>query len=96
MDVVGGSADLGGGRFPPSPLVLEGCVLDRPKLKAGDVIVHGHTHIPVAEKMDNILLYNPGSITFPKGGNVPSYGLFEHNTLKVLSFSDDILKQVCL
>jgi putative phosphoesterase len=69
---------------------------NRPKLKSGDVIVHGHTHIPVAEKMDDILVYNPGSITFPKGGNVPSYGLFEHDVLKVFSFSDDILKQVCL
>jgi len=69
---------------------------NRPHLKAGDVLVHGHTHIPVAEKDNGIVVYNPGSITFPKGGYVPTYGLYENNELKVLSFSGDVLKQVCL
>ena len=69
---------------------------NRPSLKAGDVIAYGHTHIPVAEKNGDQFIYNPGSITFPKGGYVASYGLFEKGTFKVLSFSDEVLKQVSI
>ena len=69
---------------------------NHPSLKEGDIIVHGHTHIPVAEQVDSFFVYNPGSITFPKGGVLPSYGIFEHNTLKVLDFSGEVLKQLVL
>lgn len=66
---------------------------NRPELKAGDVIAYGHTHIPVAEQNAEQFIFNPGSITFPKGGYVASYGLFEDGTFTVLSFSDEVLKQ---
>lgn len=69
---------------------------NRPQLKIGDVIAHGHTHLPLAEWIGDQIIYNPGSITFPKGGNVASYGLYEDNSLKVLSFSDEVLKQIRL
>src|SRR5690554_3400773 len=36
-----------------------------PKLSTGDVFIYGHTHIPKAEKLDNIFVINPGSITLP-------------------------------
>ncbi|WP_028864444.1 phosphodiesterase [Psychromonas aquimarina] len=68
----------------------------RPPLKAGDVIAHGHTHIPAAEQNGAQFIFNPGSITFPKQGYTPSYGLYEEGTFKVLSFSDEILKQVSI
>ena len=36
----------------------------------------GHTHQPFQEEKDGILLYNPGSISSPRGGNrQPSYGV---------------------
>ncbi len=66
---------------------------NRPPLKQGDVIAHGHTHIPVAETIGDQFIYNPGSATFPKGGYVASYGLFENGKFKVLSFADEVLKQ---
>jgi putative phosphoesterase len=69
---------------------------NRPPLKAGDVLAYGHTHIPVAEKSGEQFIYNPGSITFPKGGHVASYGIFEDGIFKVLSFSDEVLKQVSI
>lgn len=47
----------------------------RPILKQGDVIVHGHTHIPVAELDGDQYVFNPGSVTFPRNGFAPSYGL---------------------
>ncbi|HFF3138155.1 TPA: phosphodiesterase, partial [Vibrio cholerae] len=46
-----------------------------PPLSDGDVLVHGHTHIPVAEQVGSIYLVNPGSMTFPRGEYAASYGV---------------------
>lgn len=65
-------------------------------LAPGDVLVHGHTHIPVAEYFNNVSIFNPGSTTFPKGGYVPSFGLYENNFLKVMDFNYHPLKELRL
>ena len=62
-----------------------------PHLSAGDIIASGHTHLPVAEKQGEIILFNPGSVTIPRGENKSSYGLFEDNRLSVMSFDGDEL-----
>lgn len=42
------------------------------------VVVFGHTHIPVNEKLGDILLFNPGSPTRPRGLDLrPTCGLLE-------------------
>ncbi|MFA0532967.1 phosphodiesterase [Vibrio breoganii] len=64
-----------------------------PPLKSGDVLAHGHTHLPVAASMGEYTLFNPGSVTLPKGGNVASYGLLEDNKLSVVSFDGDVLAE---
>jgi len=61
----------------------------KPTLKAGDVIAHGHTHIPVAEYQQEYFIFNPGSITFPRNGFEPSYGLYENGAFKVISLSGE-------
>ncbi|MGN1318836.1 MAG: metallophosphoesterase family protein [Lachnospirales bacterium] len=40
-----------------------------------DVCVFGHTHIPVIEYYNGITILNPGSLTSPRGGSKPSYGI---------------------
>ncbi len=42
-----------------------------------DIIISGHTHIPVVEKFENSFHLNPGSTTLPKGGSQKSYGIIE-------------------
>lgn len=59
-----------------------------PSLAAGDVLVYGHTHLPVAEKRDQIFLFNPGSVSIPKGGFAASYGLLDGHKLQVLALND--------
>lgn len=68
----------------------------RPPLRPGDIIAHGHTHIPVAHKDGEQVIFNPGSVTFPRDGYAPSYGVFEDNQLKVLSFDDEVIVQIAL
>lgn len=42
-----------------------------------DIIVYGHTHVAVSEFVDNILIFNPGSPTHPRGIQGPTYGVIE-------------------
>lgn len=60
-----------------------------PSLAAGDVLVYGHTHIPVAEKRGDIFLFNPGSVSIPKGEFTASYGLLNEGQLQVLALDDN-------
>jgi len=60
-----------------------------PPLAAGDVLAYGHTHIPVAEKRGEIFLFNPGSVSIPKGGFTASYGLLNEGQLQVLALDDN-------
>lgn len=65
-----------------------------PTLEPGTVFVSGHTHVPVAERRDGLLFFNPGSIALPKEGFAPSYGLFTGKHLQVRTFQEDVLMQV--
>ena len=42
-----------------------------------DVVVFGHTHMPLLLWYKEILFFNPGSTAYPKGGSEPSYGIIE-------------------
>lgn len=56
-----------------------------PPLNSGDVFVYGHTHLPKAEKLGNVYCFNPGSVSLPKGGYPPSFGILSDNRLQVLT-----------
>lgn len=43
------------------------------KARGADAALFGHTHIAHYEKRNGIHLFNPGSLTIPRGGG-PSYG----------------------
>lgn len=46
-----------------------------PPMQKGDILLHGHTHIPVCEEIDDtgIMYLNPGSISIPKEESKHSY-----------------------
>lgn len=49
-----------------------------PPLQAGDVLLHGHTHIPAWTKFGEENLYlNPGSVSIPKEGSAHGYMVLE-------------------
>ena len=50
-----------------------------PPLQPGDILLHGHTHIPAWEVFgtDNLYL-NPGSVSIPKAGTPHSYMTLEN------------------
>ncbi|EHA1126104.1 phosphodiesterase [Vibrio navarrensis] len=63
----------------------------KPVLRAGDVLVHGHTHIPVAQWEEGNLIFNPGSVTFPREGKPASYGVYDSGTWSVIALSGETL-----
>lgn len=57
-----------------------------PMLKNGDILLHGHTHVPVCREHEDYLYINPGSVSIPKEGSAHSYltyedGLFQWKSL---------------
>ena len=50
-----------------------------PSLKAGEILLHGHTHVPTVEPFGNGNLYiNPGSVSIPKENSPKSYMILEN------------------
>ena len=49
-----------------------------PPLQAGDILLHGHTHIPGWETLEEgRQCWNPGSVALPKAGSPHSYMILE-------------------
>jgi len=64
-----------------------------PPMREGDVLVHGHTHIPASEAWHNGYFFNPGSVTFPRNGFAASYGFLEDGLLSVKTLDGEIIAQ---
>lgn len=60
-----------------------------PSLKKGDILLHGHTHIPVNESIDGITVMNPGSISIPKENSWHGYMIIENGTYTWYDFDGD-------
>ena len=57
-------------------------IANPPMLKRGDILLHGHTHVPAAEAFGEENLYvNPGSVSIPKEGSPKSYLILDEHTL---------------
>ena len=44
----------------------------------GDILLHGHTHVPVCEDCGTFRYLNPGSVSIPKNGSRHSYMTLEN------------------
>lgn len=53
-----------------------------PSLSEGDILLHGHTHIPALQDMGNYTYINPGSVSIPKDGSEHSYIIMENGEFK--------------
>ena len=57
-----------------------------PPLQKGDVLLHGHTHVPKCVEHEEYLYINPGSVSIPKENSQHSYLILDgtHLTWKNL------------
>ncbi|MGI5855308.1 MAG: phosphodiesterase [Candidatus Merdivicinus sp.] len=49
-----------------------------PLLGKGDILLHGHTHVPVCRRTETFTYLNPGSVSIPKEGSRHSYMTLEN------------------
>ena len=52
-----------------------------------DIVVYGHTHTAIMEQVDGVLIFNPGSLTYPRGHQGATYGIIE-------IYKDEIIPQI--
>ncbi len=48
-----------------------------PPHSEGDILLHGHTHVPACIEQDGMRYINPGSVSIPKENSCHSYMVFE-------------------
>ncbi len=65
-----------------------------PPMRPGDILVHGHTHLPAAKAMGEGYLLNPGSVSLPKGGNPASYGILDGTVFAIFDFEGGKLAEI--
>ena len=59
------------------------------EVERGDILMYGHTHVPMLKKTDGVVYLNPGSIAFPKNGSSASYALMDGARIEVRRLDDD-------
>ena len=62
-------------------------------LNRGDIFVTAHTHIPEILEKDGVIVFNPGSISLPKGGSVNSYGVMDEEVFVVKDLNGNVIKE---
>ena len=65
-----------------------------PPMKKGDILLHGHTHIPTCCDKGDYLLLNPGSVSIPKESSGHSYMVFEDRTFTWKTFGGAVQQQL--
>jgi phosphoesterase, MJ0936 family len=54
----------------------------------GDILMFGHTHVFMLKQEDGLYYLNPGSTSFPKNGNPPTFALMEGRHIEIRSLID--------
>ena len=65
-----------------------------PMVKKGDILLHGHTHIPACEKTDLCTYINPGSVSIPKENSAHSYIVITDDEIIFKDLDDNAYKKV--
>ena len=62
-----------------------------PPHKAGDLLIHGHTHVHTVQEKDGMTYINPGSAALPKEGQPKSYMVYEDGMLTIKTLDGENL-----
>ena len=64
-----------------------------PKLKKGDILFNGHTHVSKIEKIGDVLYINPGSVSIPKENTERGYILLTETKIIHKDLNGNILRE---
>lgn len=66
-----------------------------PPLSTGDILLHGHTHVPAWQEFGKGNLYlNPGSVSIPKENSVNSYMTLENGKFLWKDFDGNVYHEL--
>ena len=61
-----------------------------------DAVIYGHFHTGFIERVNGVLVANPGSVSLPKNGTPRSYILLDGNCLTLKTLDGEIIKEEML
>ncbi len=64
-----------------------------PPLNPGNILLSGHTHIPLCQETDGILRLNPGSVSIPKEGSHHGYMIFDETSAYWKELDGTVVRQ---
>lgn len=64
-----------------------------PPLHKGDILLHGHTHVPKCVEHDDYVYINPGSVSIPKEGSHHGYMILENGHFIWKDFEGNIKQE---
>lgn len=67
-----------------------------PMLSRGDILLHGHTHVPVCREHEEYTYLNPGSVSIPKENSAHSYMTYEDGLFRWKDLQGEIYLEYCL
>lgn len=67
-----------------------------PPLHTGDILLHGHTHVPKCVVHEAYTCLNPGSVSIPKEGSHHGYMTLENGCFRWLDLDGAIIREFCL
>ena len=79
--------------------LTHGHIYNEEKMPKGktDLFFYGHTHLWKLEKSGDHVVCNVGSISLPKGGNPPTYAMYEAGQIEVFNLDNrEILASLSL
>lgn len=57
-----------------------------------DIFISGHTHLPIITKHEYGIEFNPGSISLPKEGHPPTYGIMNSTGIYIYTTDHQLYK----
>lgn len=67
-----------------------------PKSAKKLILIHGHTHVQVAEDRESHYYINPGSIAIPKDGDPSTYMIYENHTFIIKDLEGNAADQITI
>ena len=61
-----------------------------PPLHRGDILLHGHTHVPACVPHDTYTCMNPGSVAIPKAGSWHGYLIMENGRFQWKTMTNEV------
>lgn len=65
-----------------------------PPLQKGDILLHGHTHVPICREHEDYVYMNPGSVSIPKENSAHGYMILSDHTAEWKTLAGEVWSRI--